>query len=132
VNNLSFVSLDLGKSVRFVLGTNIRLDSKFRRFWGGKYTPFSSELNSIRERSILLPPALAEAFNKARNVCFVGVKKRSSTLQKATETPRIARNDELLSAEKTIMTIPVMRTTPIKITDNISWLNFVFLVGSIC
>ena len=89
VNNLSFVSLDVGRACLRVLGTNTRLDSKFRRFWGGKYTPFSAELNSMRERSMLLPLALAEAFNKARNVCFVGVKKRSSTLQKATETPRM-------------------------------------------
>ena len=104
-----------------VLGTNMRLESKFRMFWGGKYTPFSAELNSLRERSILLPLALTEAFNRLRNACFVGVKKRRSTLQKATETPTIARNDESSSAENTIIIKPVIRTTPITSTVNISW-----------
>ena len=94
VNSLSVVSFDSGNSVSDVLGTNTTLESKFRMLCGGKYTPFSGELNSIRERSILLPLAAAEAFKRPRNVCFVGVKKRSSTLQKATETPIIARDDE--------------------------------------
>ena len=64
MNNLSLVSFDSGNAVLAVLGTNIRLESKFRMFWGGKYTPFSAELNSLRERSILLPLALTEAFNQ--------------------------------------------------------------------
>jgi hypothetical protein len=80
---------------------------------------------------MLLPPALAEAFSKARNACFVGVKKRSKTLHNATETPRMARNDELFSAENTIMTVPVTRTRPIMSTMSISWLILVFLVLNI-
>ncbi len=56
---------------------------------------------------MLLPLALAEAFNKERNARFVGVKKRSKTLQKEIETPKIAKNDKLFSAENTIMTEPV-------------------------
>ena len=75
---------------------------------------------------MLLPLALAEAFNKPRKACFVGVKKRSRALQKAIETPRIARNDELFSAESTIVHTPVMRATLIMSTMTVSWLILVF------
>ena len=80
---------------------------------------------------MFVPLALAEAFNKERNACFVGVKKRSNILQKETETPIIARNDESFSAESTIMATPVMRAMPIMSTVNISGLIFVFLILSI-
>ena len=76
--------------------------------------PFSDKSNSFRERSML--PPLAEAFSKERNVCFVGVKKRSNILQKEIETPTIARNDESFSAESNIMAMPVVRAIPIKST----------------
>jgi hypothetical protein len=69
---------------------------------------------------MLLPLALAEAFNKERNACFGGVKKRSKMLQKATDTPTTARNDELFSADKTIRTTPVKRAIPIISTVKIS------------
>ena len=77
---------------------------------------------------MLVPLAFAEAFNNERNACLVGVKKRSNILQKAIETPRIARNDESFSAESTTMTTPVMRAMPIMSTMTVSWLILVFLI----
>ena len=74
----------------------------------------------MRARSMLLPLALTETFNKERNAFLVGVKKRSNILQKATETPRIARNDEPFSADSTIMATPVIRAIPITSTVNTS------------
>jgi hypothetical protein len=52
---------------------------------------------------MLLPVELADAFSKARNAFFVGVKKSSKTLQNDIETPKTARKDKLFSAEKTTM-----------------------------
>jgi len=65
---------------------------------------------------MLLPLALAEAFNKDRNAFFVGVKKSSNILQNEIETPRIARNDILFIAEIAIMAKPVIRAMPIMST----------------
>jgi hypothetical protein len=69
---------------------------------------------------MLVPLALAEAFNKERNACFVGVKKRSNMAQKETETPTIARNEEPFTAEIAIIVTPVIRAIPIMTTVNMS------------
>ena len=65
VKSFSFVSSNEGRGVLTDSGMNMRLESMFLRFLGGKYIPFVARFCSRISRSMLADAASIEAFKQS-------------------------------------------------------------------